>query len=709
MDSIPTQLTSLPQWLTWRYEDDTKKPNCRWKDPESWVSYAEIQGFEKIGFVFTDKDDLCGVDLDGCINAGGFYEPWSIEILQKFRGVAYAEVSPSGTGVKLWTLAKKPSWAKCQHKFPTENRQQIECYDQGRWFAVTGQAIEGYAEIGDGQEALDWLCDKYLKTEPKKVAVPTLRFSSSRLIDRVREYVANAERPAEGGRNNAAFRLAGHLFAFVQPDGERLSESEVLEWVLNWNSTLPVPMDESEIESVVKSAARNGTPREDKEASVLVDTLGVDLSGIINQAWSTVAQEQADEENDSDEDFCGAMVPESGLLRQVFDFYGDVAYQKSSVMGMAVAVSLCQTIFGRRIRSHTDMRTNDYNLVLAPTGSGKEACETAITKILLSADVTGSHQIPPDVQSGNGLIKAISTNPCGIWVCDEFGKILQAVLDKKGNHFIKAIGNHLLKLYGKSSGYYGGSAYANEVKNRIVQPHLVVLGLATGCTVFSAVGNEQVSDGLLSRIAFWPVQDRPEPKEDMEIAEPSAELVQRVREWIEFAPSGNLGSQFPNPEVVRMSSDANARWKAHEKEIRARMHSESESRAAVWSRAGARSMKLALVHRAARLEEPPKACQWEFIQIELHDVNWGIKLSNWLARTSCDLVRENTVDTSLAKAKAILIAATQHGPVSARDLMRSHRSITGGDFKAAADLLGYTTTRTKTKGRPKVFFERPTK
>jgi hypothetical protein len=267
----------------------------------------------------------------------------------------------------------------------------------------------------------------------------------------------------------------------------------------------------------------------------------------------------------------------------------------------------------------------------------------------------------------------------------------------------------LLKIYSKSNGVYGGSAHANEVKNRIIEPHLVILGLSTACTVFGSFSAEQVNDGLLGRISFWPVQDRPEPKEDMEISEPSEQLVQRVRSWIEFAPGGNLGSEFPKPETVRMSTDAYARWKHHRNAIDERMRSEAESRSAVWTRVGARSMKLALVHRAARLEVEPKACQWDFVQMEIQDLNWGIKLSNWLARIACDLVRENTVDSNLAKAKAILVAATQSGPVNARELLRAHRSITAGDLKSAADLLGYLTVGTKGRGRTKVYYERPTK
>lgn len=701
---LPKELTSRPQWITWRLENGDKRPNCRWTDPVQQLPFSEVRDFERIGFVFTESDDLCGIDIDDCIDQEGKYNEVAIEILNKLVGISYAEISPSGTGIKFWTRAKKPDWARC-----TNHKAGVECYDKNRWFAVTGEAIDVCLAIGDGQSAVDWICERYLKAENKKEIDYVAMAIQSRTADlkkRAECYVDGCERPGEGGRNNAAFRLAGHLLAMVGDSGERLAISDVLELVARWNNSLPAPLPDSEVIQVVSSAIKSGTPREDKQNAVPVYS-DVNLAGILNQKWGTQAQEQADEDNDNDEDFCEVMVPPSGLIREVFDFYRDVAFRPSHVMGMAVAVSLCETIFGRRIRSESDMRTNDYNLVLAMTGSGKEACETTITKILDVADPNGTHQLPPDVQSGNGLMKAIACNPCGIWVCDEFGKILQAVLDKKGNQHVKNIGTHLLKLYSKSAGSYGGAAHADGVRNRVVQPHLVLLGLAAGSTVFDSVSMDHVSDGLFGRIAFWPVQDRPARKKNAKIANPSETLVKKVSDWIKFAPGGNLGSQYPTPEVLYMSSDAKARWDLHGDDIDRRMAGESESRAAVWARVAARSAKLSLVHRAARLEVPPSECQWDFVAIELQDVNWGIKLANWLARIACGLIRENTVDKNLERAKSILTRATESGRVSKRDLLRTFRNITSGDFEAAAMELGLHVVRDKTSGRPKVFYERP--
>jgi hypothetical protein len=702
---LPPELTSRPQWLTWRLVDGQKIPNGKSNDPSTWCHFHEIEEFDKIAFVFSENDPFCGVDLDDCILEGEVSD-WAQEIMDRFKGFAFAEYSPSGTGIKLIVRAKKPAGSRCS------NSKGVECYDHKRFWAITRNTVKGFESIGDGQEQINWLIEKFLKGEPQPVATKQtfsgFSFVPKSLVERAEKYVDNAESPLEGGRNNAAFSLAGHLFAMVQ-DGARLSKSDVLSMVQRWNDKLPSPMTWKEIESVVESASKNGTPRDDKEGLAIDIDAGVDISGILNQMWASKQQEDADFESDSDEDFCIAMVPPSGLLREVFDFYCESAYRESHVMGLAVAVSLCETIFGRRVRSHTDLRTNDYNLVLAGTGSGKENCESSITKILNAADPSGSMLLAPDIQSGNGLMHAVAGSPCSVWVCDEFGKILQAVLDKKGNQHIKNIGNHLLKLYGKSAGTYGGAAHSNGIRNKVHQPHLVILGLATPSTVFDCVSSENVSDGLLGRIAFWPVQDRPEAKLDLEIVQPSEKLTSQVQGWIQFNPGGgNLSAENPIPETLKMSIDAKARWQEHSKQIDDRMHNESEARAAIWARVAARSMKLSLVARCARMETLPSATCWDFVQIEIQDVNWGIKLANWLAKIACDLVRENTIDKGKAKAKAILLEAVKNGPVNSRELLRAFRGLSAGDLSAAATELGLTIRQDRTpKGRTRVFYESP--
>ena len=409
-------------------------------------------------------------------------------------------------------------------------------------------------------------------------------------------------------------------------------------------------------------------------------------------------------------EFLEAMTPQDGLIRWVIDYYKNVSQFPSPVMAMATALSFCETIFGRRIRSQTDLRTNDYNVVMAPTGSGKEACETTIVRIFQATGYDLSH--PPDVQSGNGLLAMIAAKPCGIWVCDEFGKTLEALLDKRANQHLKQIGTHLLKLYGKASTTYGGAAHAAGVKNKTDQPHLCLMGLTTP-KVFSSITAEHVDDGLFGRLAFFVCQDRPKMVIST-TAEPPDYLVNQVKKWIEWTPENTYLLSGPAPELLQMNDAAFTRWTEHSEEIRKRMDCEGELRAGVWCRVAARSMKLAMVHRAARVRDDPGTIDWQFLFIETEDIDWGIAMSNFLGRTSCNLLLDDVVDEQQIQAQRKLLNAVQSlGEITQREIVRRHQKITSAQFAAAAKSLEASgvieieTIIPERGGRVKVVYKKP--
>lgn len=261
---IPAEMRDRDQWITWQQVKDQKIPNGRSNTPSDWKTYAEVEIFDNIAFVFSASDPLCGIDLDGCVQDGQ-YTPWVLPILERFKGIAYGEISPSGTGLKLTTLAKKPAGSRCLHVIGAD-KQQIECYDDRRFWTITANVVDGLETIGNGQTAIDWLCATYLsKTEQPKEAPQ--RPSSQRLIDRAKAYAEKVPSVGVGSRNQSAFRLAGHLAA-IDEDGGRLSESEVLEIVRSWNDRNAEPLgDDDEVCKAVHSAMTNGTAREPKTSS----------------------------------------------------------------------------------------------------------------------------------------------------------------------------------------------------------------------------------------------------------------------------------------------------------------------------------------------------------------------------------------------------------------------------------------------------------
>jgi putative DNA primase/helicase len=87
-----------------------------------------------IGFVLTKESGIVGIDLDACRDPEtGAFEGWAIEVMRLIK--SYWEVSPSGTGIKGCAYGEKPG--------PNCKRNQVEAYDSGRFFTMTGQHIIG--------------------------------------------------------------------------------------------------------------------------------------------------------------------------------------------------------------------------------------------------------------------------------------------------------------------------------------------------------------------------------------------------------------------------------------------------------------------------------------------------------------------------------------------------------------------------------------
>lgn len=435
------------------------------------------------------------------------------------------------------------------------------------------------------------------------------------------------------------------------------------------------------------------------------DTSCVDLSFFIGTP-------RTDRDDDADdEEFAQKMIPIDGLIKDLFDGYWESSFRRCAVMGLATSIAICQTLFGRKVMSWTNLALNDYHLILAPTSSGKEAPLAFASKVLSEA---GAEDLvfPEQIQSGNGLLTALKRSPCGIWLSDEFGYVLGSILDKKNKDTnSRAIGKHLLSLYTKSSGRFSGSAYAGKVDHQIEYPHLSVVGVSTGYTVFREISQDQVHDGLLGRIAFWKVSDRP-PKHRGKIVGYSDDLVESVRRWVLWSPStGNLSGIYPEPLILDATDEAENRWDRHDTKITEIMDSEKAIRSAMWGRVSARSMKLAIVHRLARLAGPEELNDWNDVRVEIEDMNWGIKIANWCANLACDLVDETVIDTITNKTTSAILSilTSLGGRATMTQITRSLRSFDAPQIRASIADLEKTgkivVTKEETSGRPKVWIE----
>lgn len=156
-DQIPIELKQIPRWVLWRLIEKGEGESSYWSkmptqvngfaasstNPATWTDFISVQAayqsnpdkYSGIGFVFTKDDNLVGVDLDDVYELDvGFTNAAMQQIAESIDG--YMEISPSGTGVKIFTRAQEFA----AHK---DSSIGFEAYATGRFFTVTGHKLSG--------------------------------------------------------------------------------------------------------------------------------------------------------------------------------------------------------------------------------------------------------------------------------------------------------------------------------------------------------------------------------------------------------------------------------------------------------------------------------------------------------------------------------------------------------------------------------------
>jgi hypothetical protein len=99
-------------------------------------------------------------------------------------------------------------------------------------------------------------------TPPPVRQIPMRITNTGRLLRRAWAYVAAVQGVSEGGRNQKLFAVAGHLASLVGMAGTKLDEGEIVAAVRDLNHRCMPPVKEKELLATVRSALRNGTPRD---------------------------------------------------------------------------------------------------------------------------------------------------------------------------------------------------------------------------------------------------------------------------------------------------------------------------------------------------------------------------------------------------------------------------------------------------------------
>lgn len=255
LSSIPAELTERPQWVVWRLESrngkrPTKVPydaktsrKASSTNPQTWCDFATacaaVEQFDGMGFVFSDDDDLGGIDLDCCFNEGEIHAD-ALALIR--RCGTYAEISPSGTGIKVIGKFRCPTDDHKTGAVPwqgfVENGRSAEfaIFDRGRYFTITGETLLDLTQIVDCQDEIDkvvselWGHDEAARDEG--VVNPAVAaMTDKRLLTKARraknkekfiELWNDSEVDESGSHSEGDLALCRLLAFWCGPDPERI-------------------------------------------------------------------------------------------------------------------------------------------------------------------------------------------------------------------------------------------------------------------------------------------------------------------------------------------------------------------------------------------------------------------------------------------------------------------------------------------------------
>ena len=532
---IPFEMRQYRQWIVWKFEDvNNKKTKVPYNingykasvtNPQSWNSFDEVvqavnNNFDGIGFVLTENDPYAFIDLDHTEDQEEFTKQQAI--YNNFIDT-YAELSPSGKGLHIIMKGRLPQGRR---------RGSVEIYSNQRFMTMTGNVYNS-RHIENCQNKLDTLFNSLGKSDKIiQLADEEQHYSDTELF----EIAYNAENGQKfydlynghwqdyyGSQSEADHALINILsyFSRNQEQIARMFRASALgkrvkamrdDYVgkmvrRSFDNYIP-PVDIGAMAENVKNALVDAeqhkagnlnlqllTPAEMFPNQIApIDAPLPDLSKT-NMSYSEYALD-VDFEN----------IPK-GLIKELARFIYAQSPRPVKAISTMTALALMAGICGRSYNiSGTGL--NNYFVLLAPTGIGKEGISKGINKlintILPQQPLAKTFVGLGELVSGISLLRYLSEETqCCLTVQGEFGMTMQRMTGRNATPNMLQLRKIILDLYGKSGNgeIMRSTVYADKQKNisEIKAPSFTMLAESTPSTFFDALSDGLVDEGLISR------------------------------------------------------------------------------------------------------------------------------------------------------------------------------------------------------------------
>lgn len=618
-EAIPDELRQYKQWILWRLEDvgsskPTKVPYTRNSttasvtNPDDWCSFDDAclaysyGDYSGIGFVFTEFDPFAFIDLDDPENDQEIVNR-QVKIFKEFD--SYSEVSPSGKGLHIIIKGNIPQGRR---------RAAIEIYSSGRYATMTGKVYNNKPVV-DKHDLLNMLFDQ-MKGKP---SITNYKGDDPQTEDD--EIIINRALNASNGQKFAALHKGEwqglypsqseadlayvDMLAFYtqnkiqierlyttsvlgQTDKKR-SRRDYIEWMINksFDKLLPkINFDDFRIAL---------------EEKLIQEQLALPLE--TNTSVAQRLEPAPHKRSDTGSNPVTGTIPfPPGLLGEIAHFIYNAAPRQVEEVAIAGAIGLLSGICGRSYNvSGTGL--NQYILLLAKTGRGKDAITSGIDKIMHEVKkmvpVAGEYIGPEIINSGQALVRYLSTQSnCFVSVLGEFGFTIGKISDPHANSADKMLYSNLLSLYSRS-GYgqiFKSSIYSKKEDSVAAteSPSVTILGESNPTTFYEAVDETMILAGLLPRFLMIEYNgDRKYFNENSIQSQPSDALVNKVAQLASYCKEISHHRKIIN---VELDDEAKQFMRTYDKKTTDIINSVSHPAIdELWNRAHLKVLKLASI------------------------------------------------------------------------------------------------------------------
>lgn len=612
-ENIPMELRQLPHWVVAGDDKVPLNPRTGWRasptDPNTWATFEEAirTGMKHIGFVLTEWDPFTIIDLDNKPEKPCTAEQWARhqKILEAFQ--SYTERSASGTGYHIIVKGKVPAGM---------HRDNVEVYSSSRYMICTGDVVRNLP-ITDFQPLLD-----ILYSEMGPVEVVELVDHIGPLTDE--ELVEMAMGAVNGDKFSELCQGDWQAMGYPSQSEADLALLSILAFYT---------MDNDQVRRIFRLSGLGRREKAQKNNRYLdfaltkiraKQPMNVEMSALTEKAAEIVGahggahlpsptvpqpaplpsggpqqnNEVAREVSKPDLPVLPGVTLPPGLIGEIAQYIYQSSVRPVPEISLVAAIALVAGVCARSYNI-SGSGLNQYLILLARTGAGKEGAATGIDSLMAAArpqiPMVNQFMGPAAFASGQALIKVLDERPCFVSVLGEFGITLQQICSPNASSAEQMLKKVLLDLFNKSGWVkiLQSSAYSDKEKNtKVVQaPNVTILGESTPETFFDGLDATHILQGLIPRFTVIEYTGPRVPRNRNTGVPPNPALVNRFAELVAVSLTT---SNNHTCATVQMDQRATSMMDAYD-QLADKIINESGNavESELWNRAHVKALKLA--------------------------------------------------------------------------------------------------------------------